>query len=89
MSALVAISAVVQIILQDVIMDPFNRGGVAPEFKISVLVKGGGSHGQAEAVRHGITRALVEIDAEQRSPLKKLGFLILLNYFGYILSNNN
>lgn len=62
-------------LLQDVVMDPFKRGDIASEFKISVLVKGGGIHGQAEAVRHGITRAIVEMDQERRVGLKKLGFL--------------
>jgi len=44
-------------------------------FKVTVKVSGGGISGQAEAVRHGIARAMVKFDADTRSPLKKLGFL--------------
>jgi len=43
--------------------------------KVSVLVRGGGLFGQAEAVRHGITRALVDFNVEFRKKLKKAGFL--------------
>lgn len=45
------------------------------KFKISVKVQGGGIASQAEAVRHGIARALLVYDAELRSKLKKEGFL--------------
>lgn len=45
------------------------------KFKITVLVKGGGINGQAEAVRHGIARALIEYDKELRGNLKKAGLL--------------
>ncbi len=44
-------------------------------FDISVLVKGGGLSSQAEAVRHGISRALVAANAENRALLKPEGFL--------------
>lgn len=44
-------------------------------FEVSAHVSGSGIHSQAEAVRHGISRALVEIDAEMRAELKKLGFI--------------
>jgi small subunit ribosomal protein S9 len=44
-------------------------------FDISVMVIGGGKHGQADAVRHGIAKALVVADAENRSLLKPEGFL--------------
>ena len=40
-----------------------------------ILVAGGGMHGQAGAVQHGIARALVQYSAELRSVLKKAGFL--------------
>ncbi|MEX1027302.1 MAG: 30S ribosomal protein S9 [Candidatus Paceibacterota bacterium] len=43
-------------------------------FAVSVHVSGGGIHSQAEAVRHGIARALEEYDAELRLPLKKVGY---------------
>lgn len=45
------------------------------KFKITVLVNGGGINGQAEAMRHGIARALIEYDKELRGKLKKAGLL--------------
>ncbi len=45
------------------------------KFVITVVVKGGGIAGQAEALRHALGRALVEYDASSRVALKKLGFL--------------
>jgi small subunit ribosomal protein S9 len=45
------------------------------EYTVSVKVSGGGSHAQAEAMRHGIARALVIIDEGSRVDLKKAGFL--------------
>ncbi|MEK7184961.1 MAG: 30S ribosomal protein S9 [Patescibacteria group bacterium] len=45
------------------------------KFKITVIVKGGGINGQAEAVRHCIARALIDWDKELRGKLKKAGFL--------------
>lgn len=45
------------------------------KFKVTVKVVGGGSSAQADAMRHGIARALVKHNAELRSPLKKKGFL--------------
>lgn len=44
-------------------------------FDIMVNVTGGGETGQAGAVRHGITRALIDYDAELKSPLKKAGLV--------------
>lgn len=45
------------------------------KFKVTVHVKGGGLQSQAEAVRHGISRALLVVDKELRPGLKKQGFL--------------
>ncbi len=45
------------------------------KFKITVVAKGGGISGQADAVRHGIARALIEYDKELRTGLKKAGML--------------
>jgi small subunit ribosomal protein S9 len=45
------------------------------KFKVTVLAKGGGIGGQAEAVRHGMARALTEYDKELRGKLKKAGLL--------------
>ena len=45
------------------------------EYEINVNVKGGGLTGQAGAIRHGVSRALVEINEEFKLPLKKAGLL--------------
>lgn len=45
------------------------------KFSVTVRVSGGGTHSQAEAVRHAISRALSNSDMNLRSPLKKKGFL--------------
>ena len=45
------------------------------KFDIYVTVKGGGITGQAGAIRHGITRALIEYDESLRAPLRKAGFV--------------
>lgn len=44
-------------------------------YKVVAKIKGGGIHSQAEALRHGISRALLKVDAEYRKPLKREGFL--------------
>jgi small subunit ribosomal protein S9 len=45
------------------------------KFRVSVVVKGGGLQGQAEAVRHGLARALILFNPDFRKRLKKAGFL--------------
>jgi small subunit ribosomal protein S9 len=45
------------------------------KFDVHVTVSGGGTTGQAGAIRHGIARALVEVNPELRVPLKRAGFL--------------
>lgn len=47
----------------------------AEKFDIKATVKGGGSFGQAGALRHGITRALMQYDEELRKPLREAGFV--------------
>ena len=59
--------------LQKIVTDPFAT--VNETFAVSVKVSGGGIHSQAEAVRHGISRALVEDKEEHKSKLKSEGFL--------------
>jgi small subunit ribosomal protein S9 len=54
---------------------PLEVAGLAGAYDLRVRVHGGGSSGQAGAVRHGIARAIVEIDPELRIPLKRQGFL--------------
>jgi len=61
--------------LQKTVEAPFTQTEIEPKFRITVKVSGGGTSAQAEAVRHGITRALSVNDEEQRTPLKRLGFL--------------
>ena len=48
---------------------------VLDQYDVKATVAGGGHSAQAEAMRHGIARALIEADLERRSPLKRAGFL--------------
>jgi len=57
------------------IMSPLELTKTANTFDIYVNVNGGGLSGQAGAVRHGIARALLEVDQDYRTPLKKAGYL--------------
>ncbi len=61
--------------LKKVVTGAFETSNPAEKFEVVATVKGGGSHAQAEAVRHGISRALVMYDAELRGPLKKAKML--------------
>lgn len=61
--------------LQKIVNEAIEKSKVAGKFMVSVRVVGGGIHSQAEAVRHGLSRALVAFDEETRKRLKKLGFL--------------
>jgi len=54
---------------------PLEASETASKFDILVRVEGGGMHGQAGAVQHGVARALIEFSAELRGMLKKEGFL--------------
>jgi small subunit ribosomal protein S9 len=58
-----------------IVLQPFDVTQTTGNFDIEVNVRGGGSSGQAGAIRHGITRALRQINSEFRSPLKKAGFV--------------
>lgn len=58
-----------------VILSPLKLTGLTKKFDISVKVVGGGPSAQSEAIRHGISRALLEFSPELRSTLKKAGFL--------------
>jgi small subunit ribosomal protein S9 len=58
-----------------IIASPLKMTGTTKDFDISVKVEGGGSSAQAEAVRHGIARALIEYNATLRPTLKRAGFL--------------
>jgi small subunit ribosomal protein S9 len=61
--------------LQMIIRQPLNLTKTIGKFDIKVNVNGGGVAGQAQAVRHGISRALLEVDPELRPTLKKAGLL--------------
>ena len=58
-----------------IIRQPLQLCDTLDKFDIVVTVKGGGVTGQAGAVRHGLSRALLEANAEFRPALKKAGFL--------------
>jgi small subunit ribosomal protein S9 len=57
------------------LMAPLKVAGAEGTYDLRVRVEGGGPTGQAEAIRHGIARALVEADPELRTALKREGFL--------------
>ncbi len=61
--------------LKVIVRQPLETIGATDKFDIIVSVHGGGYTGQAGAIRHGISRALVQADAENRPALKKAGFL--------------
>lgn len=61
--------------LQGVVLASLEKMKCLDKFKVSVVVKGGGLSSQAEAVRHGIARALVLFNPDFRKRLKKAGFL--------------
>lgn len=61
--------------LKKIITGAFETANPAEKFEVVVTTKGGGIHAQAEAIRHGISRALVLYDMELRSPLKKAKML--------------
>jgi small subunit ribosomal protein S9 len=58
-----------------IIQQPFEVTGTAGQYDVSVNVRGGGVSAQAAAIRHGITRALIEANAELRPTLKKAGYV--------------
>lgn len=58
-----------------VVRQPLDTTDSADQFDIYVTVRGGGMGGQAGAIRHGITRALIKYNEELRSPLRKAGFV--------------
>jgi len=57
------------------VMQPLELVQMTDKFDISVTVAGGGITGQAGAIRHGITRALIKYDESLRQPLRKAGFV--------------
>lgn len=61
--------------LQKIASQALTTAGTTEKYKVTIVVKGGGIHSQAEAVRHAIARALIEHDSLLRKDLKKAGFL--------------
>lgn len=61
--------------LQRIANEVFTKSKAAGKFKITAHIKGGGISSQAEALRHGLARALTEHDVELKGKLKKAGFL--------------
>lgn len=61
--------------LQQIAIDSLNKMNSLDRFRISVKVKGGGIHSQAEAIRHGISRALILLNPNFRKRLRKVGYL--------------
>ncbi len=58
-----------------IVRQALERVDLADKFDVNVSVKGGGTTGQAGAIRHGITRALLKYDEELRKPLRAAGFV--------------
>ncbi|MFH1030840.1 MAG: 30S ribosomal protein S9 [bacterium] len=64
-----------EINLQEIAAAPLELVTQRKNVNVTVRVKGGGSKGQAEAIRNGIAKALLELNPNFRKPLKKAGFL--------------
>ena len=62
-------------VLKMIIRQPFEVTGTVDKFDVLVSVLGGGNSGQAGAIRHGISKALLEVDGESRIKLRKEGLL--------------
>ena len=60
---------------QMIVRQPLELMQVTDTFDINVTVKGGGTTGQAGAIRHGLTRALMQYDESMRPALRKAGFV--------------
>ena len=61
--------------LELIVRQPLNLTETVDKYDVIAKVEGGGASGQAGAIRHGISRALLQVDAEMRPALKKAGFL--------------
>ena len=58
-----------------IVRQPLELVEMVDKFDVQVSVRGGGSFGQAGAIRHGITRALMEYDEANRQPLRAAGYV--------------
>ncbi len=61
--------------LKMIIQQPFEVTGTSGQYDVRVNVNGGGVSGQAGAIKHGISRALLKVSDDYRKPLKKAGYL--------------
>lgn len=61
--------------LVKIAMEALRAPAEAKDYEVTVVVKGGGIHSQAEAIRHGIARALTKADESVKTEIKKAGFL--------------
>ncbi len=61
--------------LKVVVRQPLDATDTTDKYDATITVRGGGTSGQAGAIRHGISRALLQVDADFRPTLKKAGFL--------------
>ena len=61
--------------LELIIQQPFEAVDVAGKYDVIAKCNGGGISGQAGAVRHGISRALLQVSEEMRTPLRRQGYL--------------
>lgn len=60
---------------QMIVRQPLELTQLSEKFNVKVTVRGGGTTGQAGAIRHGLTRALMQYDESLRPPLRKAGFV--------------
>lgn len=60
---------------QRIIREPLELTNTGDQYDVLVTVRGGGITGQADAIRHGISKAIIQADETQRRVLKRAGFL--------------
>ncbi len=58
-----------------IVRQPLEKADMVEKFDVKVTVKGGGSFGQAGAIRHGLTRALMQFDETLRKPMREAGYV--------------
>ncbi len=58
-----------------IVLQPLEKVDAVEQFDVNITVKGGGSFGQAGAIRHGLTRALIQYDEANRKPLRQAGYV--------------
>lgn len=64
-----------RLVLQRLVQQPFDVTEMGGRFDVIAKCRGGGISGQAGAIRHGISKALIEADPEHRTVLRRLGYL--------------